>query len=54
VVDYYLIDYELMVELIYLDVEHDHHYFDLLSDNYVEEFLVEHLTLVMLVVVLKK
>jgi hypothetical protein len=41
-VDSYSADYEQMMVQIYLDVEHDHHYFDLLLDNYVVEFLVEH------------
>ncbi len=38
-----------MKELLYLDVERDHHCFDLLLDNYVVEFLVDHLTLMLVV-----
>jgi hypothetical protein len=48
-IDYYSVDYGLIVELIYLGVEHDYHYFDQLLDNYAEEFLVEHLTWMLMV-----
>ena len=44
--DWYSLDCAVATVGIYLDEEHDRHYFDLLSDNYEEEFLVARLSFV--------